>query len=308
MKDGRILITGSEGYLGQHLVQYIRKSNINVVASHRNELTSQYPLNFSEPEKISISQIADIDTMIHTVPLNEQLYKKNRYAALSQHIAGIHAALDFCIYNQIPNFIYFSSFHVFGNQSGTLHEQQPPSPTNDYGLAHFIAEQTVNMFNRTKKVNGWIIRPSNVFGVPYDIEVFKRWSLIPFLFCAEAVSKGEITLHSPGHQLRNFVHVTDVCRLVMYIIETKPDNRKFHAFGSETISVIQYAMLVKKVAEEQFNMPIKINQPRGTDDIIQFSFESIEHPISPTKELEEFVKEMLIHLLKSKGEDNDYDM
>lgn len=308
MKDKGVLITGSEGYLGQHLVQCLRKENMNVIASHRNELTSQFPLNFSEPDKVSASQISGINMMIHTVPLNEHLYKENKYAALSQHIAGIHAALDFCVHNGIPNFLYFSSFHVFGGQPGALHERRGPSPINDYGLAHFISEQTVAMFDRTKKVNGWIIRPSNVFGVPYDIEAFKRWNLIPFLFCAEAAAKGEITLHSPGNQLRNFVHVTDVCRLVMHIIETEPENRIFHSFGSETISVIQYAMLVQKVADTQFNRQIKINQPNGTDHITQFSFESIEHNILPTKKLEEFVKEMLALLLESKGEDNDRKM
>jgi len=305
MRNRRVLITGSEGYLGKHLVHYLRSLHVDVVASHRNELTSQYPLNFSKPQKSSTSHISDIDTVIHTIPLDEWLYKKDKYAALSQHIAGIHAALDFCVHNKIPNFLYFSSFHVFGHQPGMLHEQLPPAPINDYGLTHLIAEQTVNMYNRAKKVNGWIIRPSNVFGVPYDVAAFKRWNLIPFLFCSEAISKGEIVLHTPGNQLRNFVHVIDVCRVVNYIIDTKPDNRIFHAFGSETISVIEYANLVQKVAEEHFNINININQPSGMETIVPFSFHSVEHNILPTKGLEEFVKEMLLHLLKSKGEGSD---
>lgn len=202
MKLKTVLISGAEGYIALHLIKILNEHGYHVLTASRNPCSDIY-MDFSKPEQIANLEIDGIDAMIHTVSPNESLYKTEIYHAVSENTTGIHSALDFCVKNHIHNFLYFSSFHVFGNKEGLLDETTLVAPCNDYGLGHYIAEQTVQMYDRQRKLRAWIIRPSNLFGVPVDCEKFKRWNLIPFAFCKEAVEHRSITLLTPGSQLRN---------------------------------------------------------------------------------------------------------
>lgn len=292
----RILITGANGYIGLHLATKLRRANYEVITSTRDE-DGDVKMDFSNPEKIKNLKIEGIDTVIHTVSPNEGLYKNNTYTALTEGIIGIHAILDFCVENKIKNFIYFSSFHVFGNKSGILNEESDISPVNDYGLSHSIAEQTIQLFNRKGLVNGWVIRPSNLYGVPVDCDKFKRWNLIPFLFCKEAIEKRTITLLTPGNQLRNFVDVVDVVERVQWILDEEPKCRIVHANGNETLSVVEYAKIVQKVARDKLNLEVNITRPDGTDHPVEFQFTTIQEN-NPIGKIEFFVEEMLNKLVK----------
>ncbi|MWC30903.1 NAD-dependent epimerase/dehydratase family protein [Paenibacillus sp. MMS18-CY102] len=294
MKTKTVLISGANGYIALHLAEMLKVQGYNVLTATR-DLHGDIQMDFTTPPEVASLRCRGIDAMIHTVSPNEKLYKTDPYRALSENAAGIHAALDFCRNNEIKDFIYFSSFHVFGTQSGKLTEDSPIVPRNDYGLAHYVAEKTVQMFDRTNQVNGWVIRPSNLFGVPVDCDKFKRWNLIPFLFCKEAVENHAITLMTPGSQLRNFVGVNDVCKKVHWILEHRPDERIFHAYGNETLSVLQYAQLVKKIALETFNLPVQIIRPDGNDQVVDFEFTTqYDIPnLKPKDDLKTFVNEML---------------
>jgi len=304
MKSKRILISGANGYIALHLTQFLRNYDYEVMTAGRNG-GEDLCMDFSKPSEVASLISNGIDTMIHTVSPNEALYKADPYRALAENATGIRAALEFCKNNGIKNFLYFSSFHVFGLQNGRLTENSPVAPHNDYGLAHYTAEQTVQMYERMNQLNGWVIRPSNLYGVPVNLESFRRWNLIPFLFCREAVENNTITLLSSGSQLRNFVGVSDVCKKVLWILEEKPRERMLHANGNETMSVYQFALLVQKVALEVFQMPVQIIRPEGKDQAADFEFTSVNtHPsLEPTDEIVAFVAE-LMHALLNKNERN----
>lgn len=298
MKSKNILISGAGGYLALHIQKMLSINGYNVITSKR-DIDGDFNMDFSNPYKISAMKVDNIDVMIHTVSLDERLYKTDPYRALSEHTSGIHSALDFCINNGISDFIYFSSFHVFGGSSGRLVETTAVAPCNDYGLSHCIAEQTVQMYNRMQKINTWIVRPSNVFGVPIDCERFRRWNLIPFAFCREAVEKNTITLLTSGSQLRNFVGISDLCSKVKWIIEKRPDERIIHAYGNDTMSVLDYALLVQRIALEKLQNRIKIIRPEEKNYVVEFEFSSTLNNLEtkPKEKLETFVEEMLRVLL-----------
>ncbi|URN95363.1 MAG: NAD(P)-dependent oxidoreductase [Candidatus Pristimantibacillus lignocellulolyticus] len=295
MKQTTVLISGSNGYIAQHLIVMLRALQYQVITTSRGSDSDHY-MDFSQANHIANLDIANIDVMIHTVSPKEELYRTDPYRGLSENATGIHAALDFCVRNHISRFIYFSSFHVFGKTSGLITEHTPIAPINDYGLAHSVAEQTVAMYDRQQKVNTWIIRPSNLYGVPVDCDLFARWYLIPFNFCKQAVEHRSITLLSTGQQLRNFVAVQDVCCTVEQIIEQQPVERIHHVYGCETLSVLQYAQLVQKIAKEKFNHEIDVTYAEGEEQVITFDFSSI-HEHEPQHTLAVFVEDMLSKLL-----------
>ncbi len=296
MKKKTVLISGAGGYIALHIAQALQQHGYLIRKASRN-MNADFFMDFSVPDSISSLRASGIDAMIHTVSPNEAVYKTDPLRALAEQTAGIHSALDFCVNNRIQDFIYFSSFHVFGVSSGRLVETSPVAPCNDYGLAHCIAEQTALMYDRQQKINAWILRPSNIFGVPVDCDIFKRWNLIPFAFCQEAVKHGTITLRTPGNQLRNFVGISDVCKIVSHILEQSPKERIFHAYGNQTLSVLQYAQLVQRIALDVFGLTIHIIRPEGSETSPRFEFSSLYDQLTPSESLDTFIEKMLAVLL-----------
>lgn len=298
MGKKNILVSGADGYIALYLIRRLRELGFEVCTASRSHGGDLY-MDFSQPERVAGISISGVETMIHTVSPNEGLYKTDPYRAAAENAAGIHAALDFCVQNQIKNFIYFSSFHVFGSQEGCLDEKTPVSPCNDYGLAHCISEQTVLMYDRQKKLNAWIIRPSNLFGVPEYLDKFKRWNLIPFAFCKEAAGRKAISLLTPGNQLRNFVGINDVICKVVWILENTPSQRLLHAFGNETISVYEYALRVQAISSEIIGAPVQIYRPKGGGPTRYFTFSSVQKDpeILPRDSLDDFIRELTTKLI-----------
>lgn len=294
------LLTGANGYIAQHIALMLDRLNYKVISSARDN-HHDLALDFSSPATVINTKVdGSIDVMIHTVSPNESMCKENPSRAVSEHTAGIIAAMEFCVNNQIQDFVYFSSFHVFGHPSGYIDECSRVEPCGNYGLAHSVAEHTVQMYNRLQKVNAWILRPSNVFGVPVDLTKFKRWYLTPFAFCKEAMEKGSITLFTSGNQLRNFVGVTDVCRKLQWILEQEPNERIIHCNGKQSLSVLELAKLVQKIAKQSLGLSINISHPEGNEPIKHFKYKSaFSNPeINPTEDIEDFIEAMLKALCK----------
>jgi len=301
MGQDSVLVSGADGYIAQHLIRALRERGTVVRTASRGPDGDLY-LDFSRPEQIADLRVAGIGTMIHTVSPHESLYRTDPCRAAAENAAGIHAALDFCVRNQIENFIYFSSFHVFGDREGRLDEKTPVSPCDDYGLAHCVAEETVRMYDRRGKLNAWVIRPSNLFGVPANWEKFTRWNLIPFAFCREAAEKGTITLLTPGDKRRNFVGIGDVVRRTLWLLDQRPDRRLLHAYGDETIRVFDYALRVQAIGSELLKAPVRVCRPEGCTRTADFEFTSLrkDNEILPRDRLDEFIREMMAALMKKR--------
>lgn len=303
MKQDGVLVSGADGYIAGHLIRALKERGTIVRTASRGPDGDLY-LDFSRPEQVADLCVDGIGTMIHTVSPHENLYRTDPCRAAAENAAGIHAALDFCVRSRIENFIYFSSFHVFGDREGRLDEETPVSPCDDYGLAHCVAEETVRMYDRGGKLNAWVIRPSNLFGVPTDWEKFTRWNLIPFAFCREAAERGTITLLTPGDQLRNFVGIGDVVRRTLWLLDQKPDRRLLHAYGDETIRVYDYAQRVQAIGSGLLGAPVRICRPEGCTRTADFQFTSRQKDdeILPRDRLDGFIREMMAALMeKRKG-------
>lgn len=300
MKQLTVLISGAQGFIALHLAKQLRAKGIHVITASRSG-TDDIFMDFSNPQQIQALKIPSIDLMIHMVSPKEHYYDSNPYYGVSEGASSILAALEFCVHNDIPRFIYLSSIHVFGNRAGLLDEQTLEEPINTYGLVHYFAEQTVALYNRMHKVKGWVVRASHVYGVPIDINRFHRWKLIPFDLCNSAIANKSILLRSSGRQYKNFVSVHDVCRAIEYVIQYEPELRTLHAYGSETMTVRDYALLVKQIGEEKLGMSIGFTSAEDHFQGKPIQFQSIT-PYQPTDYVAPFV-EQLLTTLRDRRED-----
>jgi len=298
-KPKTVIISGANGYFGAIATQYFQTQGWHVLQATR-QVNADIYFDLDQPEAFSQQRITtEVDLFIHAAAAHEIGCRSQPYRSIYQNVVGTKAALDFCVANLIPRFIYLSTFHVFGYPQGNIDENTPPLPKNDYGLSNLQAEEYVRMYNRENKINGTVLRPSNFFGIPVDLEHFQRWSLTPLAFCQEAVTSHQIVLKTPGFQQRNFISILDICAVIEKISSKQVNLPLLHLYGNDTFSIRELAQLVKKVMREHFHQEITLIIPDGGQKEVGFSYGScyLTEIYQTCQYLEDFVRNFCEKLL-----------
>jgi len=239
----RLIISGSTGYLGGYLTQYFRRKGFEVLTSGRRGEDINFDFK-NTPMLDTASELIKADGFIHCAAANELLCRDDAELALHYNVVGTRSALEFCVRNNIDKFVYVSTFHVYGSETGYIDESTATAPKTEYGLNHLLAEEYVKMYARLHQIEVLIVRPTNIFGIPTDMQQFNRWSLIPFSFCKEAVEDSQIQLLSNGLQMRNFVPLVSVADIILQGLNRKQKCQVLNAAGPDNISVRDFAYKV----------------------------------------------------------------
>jgi UDP-glucose 4-epimerase len=258
-----VLISGANGYFGGIASAYFTEQGWTVLKATRHP-DADVVFDLDQPEQLATRSLSTpVDVFIHAAAAHEVTCRDQPYRSILQNVVGTKASLDFCVANRIPNFVYLSTFHVFGTPTGTIDEQVLPLSANDYGLSHLQAEEYVQLYTRQQKIQGLVLRPSNFFGIPADLHRCKRWTLTPLGFCREAIEQQKIVLKTPGWQQRNFISILDICGVIQAAIANPPQQSLLHLAGPDTLSIRGLAQLVQRVMAEYLQEQIELVIPDG---------------------------------------------
>jgi UDP-glucose 4-epimerase len=307
----RLLISGATGFVGSYLTAYLLKQKVQLgiltrrVPSYLRALTSNIDVYQSEVTKLaSLTTSKKYDIFIHLAAAND-IDSQDPKRALEVTTLGTKYALDFCRQNQIPRFLYFSTFQVYGRNEGKVNEHTPIRCRNDYALTHWFAEECVRMHKREYGNSYIIARPTNIYGRPFNPEI-DRWSLVPNCFCREAFSRQTITLRSSGKQLRDFISLEDVSKITFKLCEQFDDyqNKIVNIARGKSISVLHVARKVKSIYEQLFKKECRLivqsNQPEKVSDfsVSTDKIKSLKYHYSRKHSIDYEIQEILKQLKK----------
>jgi UDP-glucose 4-epimerase len=266
----KILITGGSGYLAGSISSFLcQNKNYEVSICSSSNIESKHgeinTLRVDWNKKSSLRNICKSkDIIIHCASPDANFSKKNPEASYEFSNNILDSFLNEAIRNKVKKFIYFSSAHVYQPKlEGVLNEKSPIIPEHPYGVTKKIAEQT--LLNKKELIEVNIIRLSNAFGIPSN-ENLNCWRLVVNDFCKQVVLNKEIIINSDGSQIRNFVSVNEVCRLIDFMINCFYKQKLlpyvFNFGGNWTLSILDLAKVIANQYEKIFdiNPPIRIKK------------------------------------------------
>lgn len=289
-----ILITGGLGYIGGRIASFIKdkEPDTNIFLTTRNknkELPSWtnhftvLQMNLLEEESVdNCLKDKDIDTIVHLAALNEIDSMKDPELAMEVNTKGTYRLLKAAESNKVNIFIYFSTFHVYGETADSIiTEETHTKPFHPYAITHRAAEDLVNYSRHYKGVNTLIFRLSNAYGYPMDIKV-NRWTLVCNDLCRQAVATREIILRTSGKQYRNFISLHDVSRAVFHFIYDIPDQWRdgiYNLGGNYSMSILEFARKIADAYKMKYGrdiIEIKINPEADNKSVFKPVNYSIE--------------------------------
>jgi UDP-glucose 4-epimerase len=278
-----ILITGGLGYVGGRVANFLKEkephTHVFLATRNKNRKLPEWTEKFTvlEMNILEESSIAncinrkDVDIIIHLAALNEIDSMKDPKLALEVNTKGTYKLLDLAHKTGIKNFIYFSTFHVYGDVlESVITEETPTRPFHPYAISHRAAEDFINYFKHYYGMKTLIFRLSNGYGYPMNKEV-NRWTLVFNDLCKQAVTEGKILLRSSGRQYRDFISLHDVARAIHYFIFNIPDrwgDGLYNLGGNCSMSILEVAQKAEEVYRLKYKREIKIKTKQDNNNLI----------------------------------------
>jgi len=276
----KVLITGGFGNLGSWLSEHFYQSGYEVTIlskSTRKLKNIRYQViqaDISDYKELDSKLKGSFDYCIHTASYNEFFHDNYAKKALLINSLGTRNLVDILSQTNIKKFIYFSTFHVYGNQHTDINEQSELSPCNDYASTHLFAEYYLKQFYNTNSFPSIICRLTNSYGAPKSIDSSK-WYLVLNDLVLSAYNKQCIKLSSNGEASRDFVWMGDVCNITEALLKTGIQTGVYNISSGQNYKVIELANIVKKVYQNRYRKEIDILV--NAEDINQYRITKVSN-------------------------------
>jgi nucleoside-diphosphate-sugar epimerase len=257
----KILITGSNGFLGQYLSPFLTEKGYSVLAHTRKAQTFDHPnisnINFDLNDNLDNIELNQVEIIIHCAGrahvMNETA--KSPLEAYRQiNVQGTLNLAQKAVESGVKRFIYLSSIKVNGELTTTQAFQPNDDVHTDdpYGLSKYEAEQALLELSKNTGLEVVIIRPVLIYG-PNVKANFKSM--------VDLASKKLPLPIGCLHNKRSMVSIYNLADLIYTCMSHPKANREvFFASDQDDISVKQ---LFEKLAYYQNNKLMMLPIPKS---------------------------------------------
>lgn len=217
----RILITGGYGFIGGRLGQHLHQAGNQAILGSRHVNSPPDWLPHAETvqtdwnNSLALEEICNgVDVVIQAAGMNAQDCTADPVAALEFNGLATARLLWAASRAGAKRFIYLSTAHVYSSPlAGNISEDTCPHNLHPYATSHLAGESAVLSAGQSGKIEGIVLRLSNVFGAPAHKDV-NCWMLLVNDLCRQAAQSGKMVLRSSGLQQRDFISMSESCRII----------------------------------------------------------------------------------------------
>jgi dTDP-4-dehydrorhamnose reductase len=258
----RILVTGSNGLLGQKLVELILTKDDYLIATAKSKLAIDQPKG--EFHSLDITQLEEVekiigktkpDVIINTAAMTQVDHcETEREKCWLNNVTAVENLVKACEKTG-TQLIHVSTDFIFDGTHGPLDELEKPNPLSYYGESKLAAEVAVQKSN----IDWAILRTVLVFGVTKDMS---RSNIV--LWVKKSLEEGK-TINVVNDQWRTPTLAEDLAR-GCYLAAIKKAKGIYNISGYEMMTPYDIAIatadffrldksLIKETDSTQFKQP-----------------------------------------------------
>jgi len=252
----RVLVTGHTGYIGSRLTPMLLAAGHEVTGldtdlfrdcTFTGEL-ADVPHLRKDVRDVTIKDVEGFDAIIHLAALsNDPLgdYDPGLTEAINDQ-ASVKIA-TFAKQAGVSRFLFASSCSNYGSAGEAfMTEDSPLDPITPYGVSKVAVERAVGPLTDDSFCPVFL-RASTAYGVSPRL----RFDIVLNNLVAWAFTTGKVLLKSDGTPWRPVVHVEDICRAYLALLETPTEIVRGRAYNigttTENYQIRDLAMTVAEV-------------------------------------------------------------
>lgn len=261
----RVIVTGGLGFLGSNLVHELSRAGADVtvidslepgcggdLANLRGLPRScrliQANIADSERLRTALSECEVVFNLAGEISHGRSMREPERDAQLNA-FAQLRFLSALAGWRPGVRVVYAGTRQVYGvPRQLPVNENHPIDPVDFNGIHKYAATMYHMLFSRLGSLDAAVLRLSNIYGPRMALNVPGQGFLGVFFRCA--LRRENLTVFSPGDQLRDPIFVDDAVRafLLAGAVDKLPA-RSFNLGGPEALSLLQLAGIVAGTAE-----------------------------------------------------------
>lgn len=251
----RVLVTGDRGYIGAVLVPYVRQHGHEVVGLDAGwydgcdfgQVPTGYESRTGDIRDLTAADLDGFDAVVHLAAISndpighlnpDATYAVNAYAPV--HVARMAKQAG------VPRFLFASSCSLYGAAGDApVTEDATFNPVTPYGESKVIAERELS------KLSDDTFSPSYLRNATaYGSSPRLRADIVVNNLTGTALTRGEVRLQSDGSPWRPLVHIEDITRAFLAVLEAPRDVVHDQAFNvGRDEDVVQIRDVAEAVSE-----------------------------------------------------------
>ena len=274
LKNKKILITGADGFIGSHLVEYLVKIGANVKAfclyNSWNNIgwLSDLPKDVLSKVKLITGDIRDqtrvkeaVDGVAYVFHLASLIGIPYSYVAYKSYyqtnVFGTLNILEACKSNKsVERIIHTSTSEVYGSaQQIPINESHPLVGQSPYSASKIAADKLAESFYLSFNLPIITVRPFNTFGPRQTTRAVIPTIISQLVFGVKKLSLGNI------HATRDFNYVLDTIKAITELsVNKKAVGKTINIGTGKEISIKETAYAIMKIMNHK--VPIVIQKKR----------------------------------------------
>ena len=299
----KVLITGSNGLLGQKLVNLFSDlDDFETVAisrgNDRNETAKNYTyhsIDITDKKKV-INLLDDVkpDYIINCAAItNVDECEKEQEKCFSVNVEALKTIVESAKKHN-SHLIHISTDFIFDGENGSYTEDDEPNPINYYGLSKLKGEEII----KQTQINYTILRTILVYGL---VDNMSKNNIVSWI---KNGIENKQTLTIVNDQFRMPTLVDDLADACLLAIQNKAYG-VFNVSSSELLSIYEVALevantfnldpsYIKSISTSQLSQPAK--RPPKTGFNLEKSQKTLKLPILSFKDRLQVFKNQLLKL------------
>ena len=254
----RILITGSNSFVGREIINYLSKYNYNLIATYRknkNEFKSKKVklVKFDLKKKSNLNKRFGV--LVHCASVTPANEFRENYYKINQ--IGFKNLISLCLKSKCDKIILISSVAVYGDVKKTITEKSFARGKSKYAKSKLKMENILFRFAKKNKINSVVLRLSQVIGSKsvnnYFSDLKKK---------IHSNKKITISLQSKKDYFNNLCHINDLCINIKKLIDGNiilNKNEVFNFASNKPITINKFKKIIysynKKIQFVESNIP-----------------------------------------------------
>lgn len=246
----KILITGSDGRIGQKLSGKLAESYDLILASRETASKIAVPKN-AKYYKVDITKDLEIgkvvsqekpDMIVHLAGIMGPICEENPDLAYQVNVAATKNLALIAAKNNVKRFIFSSSAAVYPQNLNKSLKEEDANPQNIYGKTKLEAEMDLEEVAENSGMQVIVLRIFNIYGPGFDDSLVNK-----LLKLKSSIQTSKLELVNPDRFYRDYIHIDDVIKA--FAISLKANLRDsfnvFNVASGEAISTTKLIELLK---------------------------------------------------------------
>ena len=246
-----ILITGSSGFIGKHLIKKIPRYNIPIEKNGKK-------IDLRDKEKVL--KLKKVNTVIHLAGKTPYSKKLSNNEIFEHNILGTLNILEYCISKKVEKLIFVSSY-IYGNsKNNPINEKHIVQPHNTYTKSKYLAEELCKDYAKKFGIKVIILRPFNLFG-----NLQKKGFLISNII--EAIKNNSSISITNKNNKRDYLLIDDFIDVILKMIDFDCKLEIFNIGSGKSYSFEKIIQLFEKKSGKKIKRENKVSKDNNISKI-----------------------------------------